>query len=144
MTKSSIRSKAGQNVPLRSLFRFASKLDWVFMSGAAICSIAFGCSIPVLTFLFGNVTDIFSAKELGIISDQVFTQAVNEQVYYLLALAGGTFCLMLVGSCLWTIAGERQTQRFRQEYLKSIIYKDVGWFDVYGKSSGEIVGSIAT
>jgi ATP-binding cassette, subfamily B (MDR/TAP), member 1 len=144
MTKFSLPSKIIQNVPFMSLFRFASRLDWVFLTGAAISSIAFGCSIPVLTFLFGNVTDIFSARELGVISDEEFTKAVNEQVYYLLALAAGTFLLMWVGSCLWTIAGERQTQRFRQEYLKAFVEKDLGWFDVYGKSSGEIVGSIAT
>ena len=30
----------------------------------------------------------------------------------------------------WSLAGERQTQKFRSRYVQAILSQEVGWFDV--------------
>ena len=34
----------------------------------------------------------------------------------------------------WSAAGERQCQRFREKYVKSILSQEIGWFDTCGAS----------
>lgn len=33
---------------------------------------------------------------------------------------------------LWSIAGERQSQKFRVKYVRAILSQEVGWFDTCG------------
>ena len=36
-------------------------------------------------------------------------------------------------SC-WTYVGERQTQIFREQYVRAILSQEIGWFDICGAS----------
>ncbi len=47
----------------------------------------------------------------------------------------------------WTAAGERQTQKFREQYVRAVLSQEIGWFDTCGASElstklAEIVGKV--
>ncbi|CAF4259566.1 unnamed protein product, partial [Rotaria sp. Silwood2] len=55
-------------VHFHELFRFAIKLDWFYMVLGAIGSIGHGASIPLLWFMFGHITDSFTANDFNLCS----------------------------------------------------------------------------
>ncbi len=47
----------------------------------------------------------------------------------------------------WSATGERQTQRFRERYVNSVLSQEIGWFDTCGASElstklAEMIGKV--
>ncbi|CAF3992288.1 unnamed protein product, partial [Rotaria sordida] len=62
------KKKIKKVVRFHELFRFATKLDWFYMLLGAIGSIGHGASIPLLWFMFGQITDSFTAYDFNLCS----------------------------------------------------------------------------
>lgn len=49
---------------------------------------------------------------------------------------------------LWSIAGERQTQKLREMYVRSVLAQEIGWFDTAGATElstkvADIMGKVS-
>ncbi|KAH6834231.1 P-glycoprotein 11 [Perilla frutescens var. hirtella] len=118
-------SKAVKKVPYFKLFSFADAADYALMVIGFITSVGSGLSLPLMTFLYGELANSFGHN--------VGTKTVADEVskvslkFLYLAFGSGVAAFSQV-SC-WMITGERQAVRIRNLYLKAILRQDVGYFD---------------
>ena len=61
-----------------------------------------------------------------------FARQIND-IALIFVITGGIniFSGMMQVSC-WTLAGERMSQKFRENYVTSILKQEIGWFDTVG------------
>ena len=116
-----------QTATLTELFGFADSYDIWMMFLGSIGGLISGGSMSVICVIFGQMLD--SLNEGG---DLV--NAVNTVCIYFLIICGCTFIGGIIQVTCWTIAGERQAQRFKEKYVRSILSQEVGWFDTCGAS----------
>ncbi|KAL4619224.1 hypothetical protein ACB092_06G064300 [Castanea dentata] len=105
-----------------SIFRYADRADMLFMLFGTLGSIGDGLQNPLMMFIPGDViNDYGSGKALT-------NDVVNKHALKLVYAAIGVGFSAFIGQC-WTRTAGRQTSRMRMEYLKSVLRKDVGFFD---------------
>ncbi|KAM3696514.1 hypothetical protein ACJW31_06G044500 [Castanea mollissima] len=105
-----------------SIFRFADREGMLFMLFGTLGSIGDGLQNPLMMLILDDViNDYGSGKALT-------NDVVNKALKLLYAAIGVGFSAFMEGQC-WTRTTERQTSRMRMEYLKSVLRKDVGFFD---------------
>src|SRR6185369_14088998 len=75
------------------IFRFTALFDYLLMTFSIFCSLSNGLTLPLMTYLLGNLFNVFTDRQTGIITDTVFRNKVDILLYYFLALAIGTFML---------------------------------------------------
>ncbi|KAJ4982356.1 hypothetical protein NE237_033193 [Protea cynaroides] len=134
------QSKKGvnqQKVSLYKLFSFADKLDMVLMSIGTIAAIANGMSTPLMTLIFGQLVDAYGSSHSSHIVEAV-SKVVIKFVYLAIGIgAAGYFQV----SC-WMVTGERQANRIRSLYLKTILRQDITFFDME-TTTGEVIGRMS-
>ena len=57
---------------------------------------------------------------------------VNQTCIYYVIVGCGTIVLSVGHVVCWTFVGERNAHRMRENYVKSILAQEVGWFDTVG------------
>ncbi|CAA7405783.1 unnamed protein product [Spirodela intermedia] len=125
-------------VPYSKLFSLADSTDIALMVLGTIGALANGVSMPLMTLLFGNLTDSFG--EAAGINDVVRrVSKVSLQFVYLATGAGVASFLQV--TC-WMVTGERQAARIRNMYLKAILRQEIGFFDKE-TNTGEVVGRMS-
>ncbi|CAA7405782.1 unnamed protein product [Spirodela intermedia] len=125
-------------VSYRKLFSFADSTDIVLMVLGTIGAMANGVSMPLMTLLFGNLTDSFGeSPDIKDVVDRVSKVALQ---FVYLAIGAGLASFLQV-TC-WMVTGERQAARIRNLYLKTILRQEIGFFDKE-TNTGEVVGRMS-
>ncbi|KAJ3201493.1 (ABC) transporter, partial [Dinochytrium kinnereticum] len=126
-----------------SLYRFADPTDKLIMLIGTICAIGNGVSQPVMTIVFGNLInslliygactpeDFRAGKTYCVYPDSnsKLNNDVRQSVIILSGIGLGVAICAYLQMAMWMLAGERQTKRIREEYLKAVLRQDVAWFD---------------
>ncbi|KAG6598933.1 ABC transporter B family member 11, partial [Cucurbita argyrosperma subsp. sororia] len=122
------------SVPFYKLFSFADSTDVLLMIVGSIGAIGNGLSLPLMTILFGELTDSFGGNQNSSDIVKVVSKVCLKFVY--LAIGCGVAAFIQVAS--WMVTGERQASRIRGLYLKTILRQDVSFFDME-TNTGEVV-----
>jgi ATP-binding cassette, subfamily B (MDR/TAP), member 1 len=122
------------------LFRYASTWDLVIFYIAAICSIAAGAAMPLMTVIFGNLSGVFQGIMIGTISSEEFSRTLVRYILYFVYLAIGEFVTTYIGTVGTIYVGEHVTAKLREEYLKAILRQNIAFFDKLG--AGEVTTRI--
>ncbi|KAH7374226.1 putative Leptomycin B resistance protein pmd1 [Cadophora sp. MPI-SDFR-AT-0126] len=120
-----------------SLYRYATKNDILVLTVSAICAIAAGAAMPLMTVIFGSLTGKFGDFVNN--TDQAlarFETSVNTLTLYLVYLAIGEAVTVYVSTVGFIYAGENISAKIRENYLRSILRQNIGFFDKLG--AGEI------
>ncbi|KAG2697817.1 hypothetical protein I3760_07G123500 [Carya illinoinensis] len=125
-------------IPFRKLFSFADSTDILMMYLGTIGAIGNGICMPLMTILFGELTDSFGDNQNNHEVVEVVSKVSLKFVY--LALGSGVAAFLQV-AC-WMVTGERQAARIRGLYLKTILRQDVAFFDKE-TNTGEVVGRMS-
>ncbi|KAF9168381.1 Multidrug resistance protein 1 [Actinomortierella ambigua] len=107
-----------------SLYRFATKQDYMYITLGMIGSLAVGAGQPLVAVLMGNVVD----------SLVIDFDSMTDLIIKFTIIGAAMFICAYAQMCFFTLAAESQTKRIREEYLHAILRQDIGWHDT-GKQS---------
>eukprot|EP01018_Ginkgo_biloba_P019291 Gb_18150 [translate_table: standard] len=133
-------SSNGGSVAFYKLFSFADPLDYVLMFFGTVGACGHGAAIPVFFIFFGKLIDSFGSRsnDPDKMASEVAKHALQFVYLGLVIMASG----WIEVSC-WMQTGERQSDRMRMHYLKSMLSQDVSFFDT-SASTGEIISCISS
>ena len=120
---------SSKSASMSQLFSQAETIDIVYMVLGSIGSMITGVSLPIFNILFGQMLDSLNKKGVGGYQD-----AVNQVCISFVIVAAANVVAGAMQVYFWSAAGERQTQRFREKYVRSILSQEIGWFDTCGAS----------
>ncbi|KAJ4859449.1 ABC transporter transmembrane region domain-containing protein [Trichoderma breve] len=122
------------------LYRYADVWDFLIITISAVCAIAAGAILPLLSILFGQLTSAFQRISLNDIAYHDFEAQLNKNVLYFVYIGIAEFATVYVSTVGFIYTGEHITQKIRQEYLKAILRQNIAYFDNLG--AGEITTRI--
>ena len=123
-----------------TLFRYATRNDLLIMLVSAICAIAAGAALPLMTILFGNLAKVFQNFFFGTLSGHEFNHQLGHYTIYYVYLAIAEFVTTYIATVGFIYVGEHVTQKIREHYLAAILRQNIGFFDRLG--AGEITTRI--
>jgi ABC-type multidrug transport system fused ATPase/permease subunit len=92
--------------------------------------------MPLMTIVFGNVVDSFSTFIPVKTNPKTLEDAIIQSVTYFLLLALVDFITAYGAQAMFMVAGENQTRRIRQKFLRATMYQEICFFDTH--TSGHI------
>lgn len=120
------KAEEQKTASLSELFSTADSLDITLMCVGSVAAIITGVSFPTINILFGQMINALNGD-----SNDFAAQIEKLALYFLyVSLANLFSCAVQVGC--WSAAGERQAQKLREKYVRSILSQEIGWFDVNG------------
>ncbi|RIA92106.1 P-loop containing nucleoside triphosphate hydrolase protein [Glomus cerebriforme] len=138
-----------QKPPLRTtstsffhIFQFATLFDYFLMTFGLFFSILSGLVIPFMTNFFGSIFNVFTDKETGIITKQVFDQQINSLLLKFTQLGIGAFVVTALMITCWMWTAERQSKRMRTTYFKSLLRMNISYFESDEVTSGGLLTSV--
>ncbi|CAL9202553.1 unnamed protein product [Musa hybrid cultivar] len=126
-----------ERVAFYKLLSFADAWDTVLMTTGTIGAIGSGLAMPIMTFIFAEVINIF-----GVADRESIVREVSKVVLKFVYLAAGSGVASFLQVACWMITGERQATRIRGLYLKAILRQEIGFFD-NETSTGEVIGRMS-
>lgn len=122
------------------------------MTFGSVLAISAGVCLPIIYYLIGRAITEFSDYTISVeaiesinqsleyfcdvsndtvllTSDEFFNQ-VSFITYYIIGLSLGLFLLTTLSNMLWTFSALNRTKRIRKALLKSVLTKDVEWYDI--------------
>lgn len=123
-----------------TLFRYASMWDLIIFYVAALCSIAAGAALPLMTVIFGNLSGTLQQSFLGTIAREEFESTLVDYVLYFVYLAIGEFFATYIATVGSIYVGEHVIAKLREEYLQAILRQNIAFFDKLG--AGEVTTRI--
>ncbi|KAH7682334.1 Xenobiotic-transporting ATPase protein [Dioscorea alata] len=131
------KKKQEGKVSFFKLFSFADTKDVALMAIGTIAAMANGFSMPLMTFIFGELINTF-----GLANKTNVVHLVSKVIikFFYLAIGSGVASFLQV-SC-WMATGERQAARIRGLYLKTILRQDIAFFD-NETTTGEVIGRMS-
>jgi len=108
---------------LTDLFQFTTKVDVLYMTVGGIGAMITGLSIPSFNILFGEILDQLNDDGSNL------QEGVNQVAMIFAIFAVVNFFTGIAQVYCWTVVGERQTQKLREQYVSSILRQEIGWFD---------------
>eukprot|EP01018_Ginkgo_biloba_P025298 Gb_32125 [translate_table: standard] len=129
-----------KSVPFYKLFVLADSLDIILMIIGTVSAVANGLSFPIMSILFGNLTNAFGQNAGTDVHKVVHEVSKVALQFVYLAVGAGVVSFFQV-AC-WMCTGERQAARIRRFYLKTIIRQDIAFFD-NEISTGEVIGRMS-
>ncbi|KAK6222367.1 hypothetical protein LQW54_001067 [Pestalotiopsis sp. IQ-011] len=127
-------------VGIALLYRYASRNDLLIMFVSAICAIAGGAALPLMTVIFGNLQGTFQGYFQGWSSYDDFTGEMGHLVLYFVYLAIGEFVTIYIATVGFIYTGEHISAKIREHYLQSCMRQNIGFFDKLG--AGEVTTRI--
>ncbi len=124
-----------QPVSFFSLFRFATRTDYILMAIGTICAGAMGAALPAFALLWGNLTDSYG-------DSNSMVDGARQVMYNFFEIGAGALVAGWGMFACWMITGERQGIQCRKQYLKSLLKQEIGWFDTINQS--ELATKFAT
>ncbi|KAI4870942.1 P-loop containing nucleoside triphosphate hydrolase protein [Hypoxylon rubiginosum] len=123
-----------------TLYRYSSRNDIIIMIVSAICAIAGGAALPLMTVIFGNLQNTFQGYFLGTVSYDSFMDQMTTLVLYFVYLAIGEFVTIYIATVGFIYTGEHISAKIREHYLESCMRQNIGFFDKLG--AGEVTTRI--
>lgn len=127
-------------VGIATLYRYATHNDLLIIFVSAICAIAAGAALPLMTVIFGNLQGTFQNYFAGITTYDDFTDELARLVLYFVYLAIGEFVTMYITTVGFIYSGEHISGKIREHYLESCMRQNIGFFDKLG--AGEVTTRI--
>ncbi|KAH9309148.1 hypothetical protein KI387_037059, partial [Taxus chinensis] len=108
------------------LFAFADKVDRMLMFTGLVGAITAGLPLPLMTYLFGDVFDVFGTQ--GVTTHMLLHKVTVAMLkcFFVAAITSTAFFIDVV---CWRVTAERQTARMREMYLSSLLHQDIPFFD---------------
>lgn len=125
-----------------SLFRYATAWDKFLLAVACISSIISGAALPLFTLIFGNITQVFTNFLVYHTDPAEFQHVVNHNTLYFIYLGVGITATSFLQTFLHVDRGEVIAAKIREEYLKSVLRQNIGYFDRVG--AGEVTTRITS
>lgn len=139
------------------LFRFSTRKEVTLNALTIFAAVGAGASQPLLSLLFGNLTQAFInfTNDIQSISpsDPESSVKVNEaarnfrrvaanDASYLTYIGVAMFICTYMYMTAWSYTAEVTAKRIRERYLKAILRQDIAFFDKVG--AGEVTTRIQT
>jgi ATP-binding cassette subfamily B (MDR/TAP) protein 1 len=119
---------------LQETFQNADAFDYWCMFFGFLGSLVTGASLPAFCVLLGTMLDDLN-------NGSSIEKAVNKTAVIFVIVAGIN-CVSGVSQVVgWSVSGERQSERFKTQYVQAILSQEVGWFDTCG--AGELSTRVA-
>ncbi|CAI0469814.1 unnamed protein product [Linum tenue] len=131
------KEETGKTVPFHKLFSFADSIDVVLMILGTIGAIGNGVAMPLMTILFGQLTDSFGQNQNNSDVVSVVSKVINPT-----KTSFPSMIIIAFQVTCWMVTGERQAARIRGLYLKTILRQDIAFFDKE-TNTGEVVGRMS-
>ncbi|EIW81034.1 P-loop containing nucleoside triphosphate hydrolase protein [Coniophora puteana RWD-64-598 SS2] len=152
-------------VSFTSLFTYSTRFEIAIDLIGIVCAIAAGAAQPLMSLLFGRLTQDFVnfGSELvnleGILStgnssaiqqaeqslDSAavsFRHSAASNASYLVYIGVGMFVCTYAYMFIWVYTGEVNAKRIRERYLQAVLRQDIAYFDDVG--AGEVATRIQT
>ncbi|TGO28765.1 hypothetical protein BPAE_0023g00300 [Botrytis paeoniae] len=123
-----------------NLYRFSTTNDIIIMVISAICSIAAGAALPLMTVIFGQLAGTFADYFAGESTKADFDHTINHMVLYFIYLAIAEFTTIYISTVGFIYVGEHISGKIRAQYLAACLRMNIGFYDKLG--SGEITTRI--
>lgn len=123
-----------------SLFCYATAWDKLLIFIGVACAIVSGAALPLLTLVFGNITQVFTHYLVFHTNPAEFQHTVNHDTLYFVYIGIGIAVASFLQTFIFVDRGEVLAARIRHEYLKAVLRQNVGYFDRVG--AGEITTRI--
>ncbi|KZV67726.1 P-loop containing nucleoside triphosphate hydrolase protein [Peniophora sp. CONT] len=146
-------------VSFTSLFRFSTKFELMLDAIGLVGAIAAGAAQPLMSLLFGNLTNQFvqfgaaAAKLQGDPTNTTLQQEVaaaaahfrhesSKDALYLVIIGIGMFICTYLYMLTWVYTAEVAAKRIRERYLQATLRQNIAYFDKVG--AGEVATRIQT
>ena len=113
----------------RELFSTADGFDFFLMFVGTCAAVATGVTLPVTNYLFGDMLDSLNTDPNS------FGDAIQGLVLKFVYVSVASLTASTVQLTCWAVSGERQVQKIREAYVKSILSQEIGWFDTCGAAA---------
>ena len=124
----------------RILYRYATTNDKLIIAVSAICSIAAGAALPLMTVIFGQLAGKFNGYSAGTVSHSSFEHTISHMVLYLIYIGIAEFITIYISTVGFIYTGEHISGKIRAHYLEACMRQNIGFFDKLG--SGEVTTRI--
>ncbi|KAB5554574.1 P-loop containing nucleoside triphosphate hydrolase protein [Coniochaeta sp. 2T2.1] len=124
-----------------ALYRYADIWDIVVVATSALCAIAAGAALPLLSVLFGNLATAFQDIATDTISYGEFMSRLNQNILYYVYIGIAEFGAVFLSTVGFHHTGERIARKVREEYLAAILRQNMAYFDNLG--AGEVTTRIS-
>lgn len=158
--KESSEEKVEEKVPpvsFAQLFRFSTTFELFLNAIGLVAAIAAGAAQPLMSLLFGNLTQDFvkfqtvisqsdagNATATALVPEvtQSFKRVAALDASYLVYMGIGVFATTYLYMYLWVYTAEVSAKRIRERYLQAVLRQDIAFFDNVG--AGEVATRIQT
>ncbi|PHH85449.1 hypothetical protein CDD83_395 [Cordyceps sp. RAO-2017] len=126
------------------IYRYSSRNDLIILFVSAVCAIASGAALPLMTVIFGNLQRTFQNyfnPGRGMTYDE-FEHELTKYVLYFIYLAIGEFVVTYICTVGFIYTGEHISAKIREHYLESCMRQNIGFFDRIG--AGEVTTRITS
>lgn len=96
--------------------------------------------MPLMTVIFGNLSNTFKGYFLGTVSQAQFQDQLGKYTLYFIYLGAAEFVTIYVATAGFLYTGEHIARKIREQYLAAILRQNIGYFDKLG--AGEITTRI--
>ncbi|KAF4473369.1 ATP-binding cassette, subfamily B (MDR TAP), member 1, partial [Fusarium agapanthi] len=125
------------------LYRYASRNDILIILISALCAIAGGAALPLMTVIFGNLQSVFQDFFVNrTLTSSAFNDKLVSFVLYFVYLGIGEFIVVYISTVGFIYTGEHLSAKIREHYLESCLRQNIGFFDQIG--AGEVVTRITS
>ncbi|KAI0789769.1 P-loop containing nucleoside triphosphate hydrolase protein [Abortiporus biennis] len=144
-------------VSFLELFRFSTRTEVVLDVIGLVAAGAAGAAQPLMSLLFGNLTNDFISFEIILNEAQIGVPGAADQVpiaaahfrhtasldaSYLVYIGIAMFACTYIYMFIWVFTGEVNSKRLREKYLQAVLRQDIAFFDNVG--AGEVATRIET
>ncbi|KAJ1562517.1 ATP-binding cassette, sub-B (MDR TAP), member 4, partial [Cladochytrium tenue] len=124
-------TKAVRSVPYTTLYRFATRSDWLLMAVGTVAAAVVGVTQPLVSIVFNSLTTTLVTYPYSTspTRDDELIAAASQAALHMIGIGVAALVCAFTFYAAWNVAGERQARRLREEYLAAILRQDVAWFD---------------
>ncbi|KAG1864868.1 P-loop containing nucleoside triphosphate hydrolase protein [Suillus subluteus] len=150
-------------VSFLSLFRYSTRFEIILDICGVICAVAAGASQPLMTLIFGRLTEDFvtfglaeneyyqslQSQDPNVIEQAQaaldaaasgFRQSASQDASYLVYIGIAMFVTTYLYMYTWVYTSEVNGKRIRERYLQAILRQEIAYFDDVG--AGEVATRI--
>ncbi|KAF5385690.1 hypothetical protein D9757_005473 [Collybiopsis confluens] len=144
-----------QPVGFTEMFRFSTRTEIILDFIGLICAAAAGAAQPLMSLLFGRLTQAFVLFQVAVNEKNAgntdnnfdsiradFRSQASKNALYLTIIGIGMFVCTYAYMYIWTYTGEVNAKRIRERYLQAVLRQDIQFFDKVG--AGEVATRIQT
>jgi ATP-binding cassette, subfamily B (MDR/TAP), member 1 len=124
----------------KTLYRYATVNDYLIMAVSAVCAIAAGAALPLMTVVFGGLAGQFNGYFAGTTTHAAFEKIIVHNVLYFVYIGIAEFITVYMSTVGFIYTGEHISGKIRAHYLEACMRQNIGFFDKLG--SGEITTRI--